>query len=534
MNTTKTTELPSIESSTSVLPRGGHILLFTILTLGALVPIWIAPHFPSQNGPWYLLIVQMFKEFGNPTWDFAEYYQINWHPVPHMFHNLMVLGLSYVLPLLTAEKVALSVYVIAFPLSIFYFLSVVAPDRKELGYLSFLMIHTYSFYRGYHNFSISLPLFFTIFAIWLKHRDALSKKHLAIMAVLSLALYLAHLFVFAFLACCIGWYRLAEKRSFKAGVISALSATWPGWILFVDYFILTKTQSAWIKPEDTLFLLPHESIEYFVRKFFYTVSFPAYVLATLPWAWLVYLLIRRAMAVRSEGRSFWKEIADNPMLSLLVILLIGFFVVPYKFLAWHYVNLRMIPLILGVMIACAAVVPSLSRRVQTGILATVCLAALCIDGLLAREVVRMDAMLGDYLSGIEAYEGNTPLLPVNVENRAIGQVRPLTRAHEYYHIAKGGANGKGVAKVNTLVSMWYHEYPVSKMFPKYNSKAPEKSMPRICETYGYVLVYGKDDELYRQLDKNHFDLVHEKGKLRLYRNQRPVLAKSQSKQTSAE
>ncbi len=515
--TDDSSSLPTATSA-SLFPGWGHVCLFTLITATSLVPIWIAPHFPSQNGPWYLLIVQMFKEFHNPAYDYSEYYRINWHPVPHMLHNIVVYCLSHVAPLLTAEKLALSIYVVGLPLSIFYFLAAASPRNAFLGYYGLLMVHTYAFYRGYHNFSLALVLFFTAFGYWLHHRDNLRKRDLAVLAVLSALLYLAHLFVFGLLACCIGFYVLVGTGSFKKGTIAAVSATWPGWLLFVDYFILTKTQSEWIKQEDTTFLMPHEALEYLVRKYFYTISFPVYLLAALPWLMVVFLLVRRMLTTFREEHQSLRSALRDPLLATLAVMLIGFFIVPYKFLAWHYVNLRMIPVIGALMLACAGAGITIDRRLRGVIVGIVCAASICINFMLADEVVKMDQELEVYLSGIEHYDGNTPLLPIHLENPPHGQVRPLTRAHEYYNIAKGGANGSGVANVNTLVSMWYHQYPATTMFPKYDEDNPAESMRRIRETYGYVLVYGEDPQVVKNLEANDFELVHHKEKMRLFKN----------------
>ncbi|TWU12625.1 hypothetical protein CA54_14490 [Symmachiella macrocystis] len=515
---TETSSSLQPKEKTSFFPGWGHVCLFLLVTLTSLVPIWITTHFPSQNGPWYLLIVHMFKEFQNPAYDYSEYYQINWHPVPHMLHNLVVYCLSNLLPLLTAEKVALSIYVVGFPLSIFYFLSAASPRNVILGYYGFLMVHTYSFFRGYHNFSLALVLFFTAFGYWLHHHRKLTKKNFAVLAVLSALLYLSHLFVFGLLACCIGFYVLIETHSFKKGTIAAVCATWPGWLLFVDYFILTKTKSEWIDHEDTVFLLPHVLLEYFVRKYFYTISLPVYILMALPWMLVLGLVVRKIIHMYREKNNSVRGVLSDPLIALLAVLLVSFFIVPYKFLAWHYVNLRMIPVICGVMLACAGASIEINRRLLGGMVMVVCGAAICANVLLAKEVVKMDQELAVYMSGIEHYDGNTPLLPIHIENPPHGQVRPLTRAYEYYNIAKGGANGRGVANVNTLVSMWYHEYPVSNMFPKIDKNNPEKSMRRIRQTYGYVLVYGEDLDLVKNLEANQFELVHHNQKLRLFKN----------------
>lgn len=505
-----------------ILPKWGHLCLFGALAVVSLIPIWMTEHFPSQNGPWYLLIVQMFKEFNNPAYDYSEYYRINWHPVPHMLHNLVVYGLSYLMPLLAAEKAALSIYVVGLPLSIFYFLSVIRPQNMILGYFGFIMIHTYSFYRGYHNFSLSLPLFLTTFSYWYSHRDRLNAKHIVVLNVLSVLLYLSHLFVFAYMSCCIGWCCLIFDRNFIKGVKKTLIATWPGWVFFVDYFILTKTQSNWIDHEDIHFLKLHESAEFFFRKFFYTISLPAYVLASLVSAWILLLVIRRGVKMVRTPGMVRQVFSTDPMVSLLIISVVAFLILPNKFVGWHKVNLRVVPIAFFFVLACADSFSNVVKASRALFLATVTVSTLLVNGFTAREIVRMEDSLQQYLSGIEHYDGNSPLLPIFIENPPFGEVRPLTRAHEYYNIAKGGANNRGVAQVNTLVSMWYLKYPVSDMLPKYKFKDPQSTLPDIKNTYSCILVYGDDPTVIENLTGAGFKLAHEAGKLKLLKNSQPV------------
>jgi len=497
------------------------LLLVAALTAASLTPIWITTHFPCQNGPWYLLQVQMFKELGNPAFDYAEYYEINWHPKPHMLHSTLILLVSYVVPLLPAEKVVLSLHAILIPMSIFYFLSSVAPDRKVLGLLSFLMIHTYVFYRGYHDFTLSVPLCFFTFAFWYRHREDFKVRHAIVTAILACLTYLAHLFAFAFLVCAIGYLRLLETRSLRKAVLAAVYATWPGLILAVEHFLLLRSKANWIDAPDTSFLPFHTSLEYLAYKMFYSASFPAYVVATLPWLWIGYLFCRRLWGMKGEQGGFSRNLVRDPLLVLMLTVSLGYFFVPYKILGWHYANIRLIPFILGFGIACSAPLSVLNRRalVRGAFVTTVSLAAFGTYGLLSLKVVEMHRDVEEYVSGITAYAGNCTILPILAENEPFGQIRPITRCHEYYHMARGGANGYGVAEcANTLVCVWYRKYPVSETFPKYDRQRAVESMKQIKEIYDYVLLWGEDERTMALLVDHGFHLQHQNGRLRLFRN----------------
>ena len=496
-----------------------HLVLLVILIGASLTPVWATPHFPSQNGPWYLLAAQMMKEYENPELGYAEHYLLSPHPIPHMLHTTLAYGVAHVVPILTAQKLALSVFVVLLPLSIFYFLSVVTPDRRYLGYFAFLMVHNYTFYRGYHNFSLSIPLFFLAFGFWLQHHQSMKKRHWGALCLLVVTLYLAHLFGFVLLVFAIGWYQLIQTRNIAKALRSVFVATWPAWLLVVHFFILNSQINSWIDTSEREWLLPHASVEFFVRKFFYTTSAPAYVIGVAAFLWIVYLLGRRVVAIARRHESLQNVLRD-PFFTMVVVLVAIYFVTPWKFMNWHYVSARLIPFILGLSLASTGSLPFWTGRLrfQPVFLTTVCVAALGIDILMTREVVRLEAPIQQYISGIEFVDANKKLLPIHLENPQFGQIKPLTRAHEYYQIAKGGANGCGAAYFNTLVPVWYRDYPIEQTFPKYDPNSPDESMRRIAACYDYVLVWGIDEQLASRLEESGFSIAHENSKLHLYRN----------------
>ena len=142
--------------------------------------------------------------------------------------------------------------------------------------------------------------------------------------------------------------------------------------------------------------------------------------------------------------------------------------------------------------------------------------------MIAKEVVNDEKWIADYTSGIEQFEQNSTLLPIHLSNPLRGQVRPLTRAHEYYNLAKGGGNGYGASFFNTLVPIWYREYPVSKVFPRYDADNPEESLKTISEFYDFVLVMGEDPELRERLAAVGFVNVNHAGIIDLFRNEKKL------------
>ena len=103
--------------------------LIVVLIVVYLLPIWLFNYFPTQDGVSHVYNSQIITEYGNPIYQFREYYGINRFPFPNWLSHFSLVLLMYIFLSLIAEKVFLSLYVILFPLAIRYFLQ----DLRKLN-----------------------------------------------------------------------------------------------------------------------------------------------------------------------------------------------------------------------------------------------------------------------------------------------------------------------------------------------------------------------------------------------------------------
>lgn len=511
--------LPSIAPSR---PGAGlTVLLWVVLSAANLAPFWLVEYVPAQNGPWFLATVRVFKEIHNPELGYAEFYERSWYPIPHLLFDGGVLLLSYVLPLLTAEKVMYSLTAVLMPLSVLFFLSVVAPQRRALALLGFLMIYSYPLLRGYNDFVISIAVFFFAFGYWLKWKDAAGPRQYAVMALLGLLLYLAHLISFLLLSCCIGWYQLRSGTGWGRATRSALAATWIGWPLVLGYLALNQTSSEWINSSDTMWQPFHWNVQFFLERFLMSVSKPACWIGAAAWMWPVVFL---ALSARRDPRGVWswcRETALSPWGSLVLVLFASFVVLPEKFIGWHKFNLRFIPFVLVSLLALTAtrLPDEVYRRWRGMMVATVAVASLLVPLLVGLELRKMDAAIKHYTAAIDKLPLRSKFLPILLENPKFGLIYPLTRAYEYYLIERGGGNGNGIASLNTLAVVWYRHYPVSDTFPKYREEMTDAQFQEMLTSYDHVIVWGRRERIHERLEAAAFRPIHEDEKLRLYGRQ---------------
>ncbi len=119
-------------------------ILIGVLIVVYLLPIWLFDYFPTQDGVSYVYNSQIITEYGNPKFQFRDYYDINWFPFPNWLSHISLTLLMFIFPPLIVEKVFLSLYVILFPLAIRYFLNAVQSGRDSLVILSFTFIYNVS------------------------------------------------------------------------------------------------------------------------------------------------------------------------------------------------------------------------------------------------------------------------------------------------------------------------------------------------------------------------------------------------------
>ncbi len=174
-------------------------LLLGVLILLYLVPLWMFPYIPTQDGVSHVYNAQILTEYNNPMYRFHDYYEINWYPFPNWLSHAALAALMFVFPALVAEKVFLSLYVILFPLAVAYFLNAVERGRDPIVLLSFTFIYNYLLLMGFYNFAVSVPLFLLALGYWWKHKESLNRNRIIVLNLLIIVTYFAHLISYAFI-----------------------------------------------------------------------------------------------------------------------------------------------------------------------------------------------------------------------------------------------------------------------------------------------------------------------------------------------
>jgi len=212
--------------------------LFAALIVLHLLPIWLLPFAPTQDGPAHLSMAHALRQYGEPEGDYLrEYFVRNEEAIPNWFVFFLLADVLRVLSLPVAEKVLLSAYVILLPLSARYALQAVRPRSGFLAFLSFPFVYNFLLNMGFYNFCFSLPAFLFSLGFWLRHRGRLGIGRTAILALLILWTYFCHPVTLAVLVgtlLTLASWRTLRLRSL-GGLVAPLMASAPAVVLLLSF-----------------------------------------------------------------------------------------------------------------------------------------------------------------------------------------------------------------------------------------------------------------------------------------------------------
>jgi hypothetical protein len=173
--------------------RDRELWLFCLLVLAHVALVWAFAYVPTQDGPTHVNNVEIMLDLGKPNLGVLdEFYTLNYTLAPNWLDHASLLVLMSIFPMLVAEKLFLSGYVILLPVAMRYAIRAVN-QSSILVLLGFPFIYNYLFHMGFYNFSYSLPMFFFFVGYWLKRDGLLTHRDIAPLLGLSLLLYFCHL-----------------------------------------------------------------------------------------------------------------------------------------------------------------------------------------------------------------------------------------------------------------------------------------------------------------------------------------------------
>lgn len=212
-------------------PSRGTWILAAVL-VAQLLPIWLLPFFPTQDGPTHMTIARVLRDDGRPEYPvLREVFERNGEAVSNRFIYLILADVLRFVSVPAAEKILLSAYVILLPLAVRYAVVGIAPENASLALLALPFTFNYLLTMGFYNFSLSLVAFFVALGWWLRRRDDFGPRAALVFAALSMWVYFCHVVTLVALLVTVGTAALA-KRDLRGLAWLVLSGTPAAFLTF--------------------------------------------------------------------------------------------------------------------------------------------------------------------------------------------------------------------------------------------------------------------------------------------------------------
>jgi len=143
---------------------GGAVILSALL----LVPIWIVEFPPLLDYPNHLARSFILTHLNDPEFSFKQFYRSDWGLYPYLGMDAVLAVLGRFLPIETAGRVYLSIYVLALPAASWFFLRQTEPEESSKSLWALLIAYNVFFLEGFLNFDLSVAVGFVALGLWLR------------------------------------------------------------------------------------------------------------------------------------------------------------------------------------------------------------------------------------------------------------------------------------------------------------------------------------------------------------------------------
>jgi hypothetical protein len=167
-----------------------RVAVLGVVALILLAPLWLFSRFPSQDGPAHVYnarLALLLLRDGSDTLN--AFYEWNLHPFPNWFSQASLAALLTVFPPLWAEKLLLTAYVVALPLSFRYALVSIRPGAASLAWLSVPFVLNRYVHEGFYNRAFAIVPFFLALGYYVRRRGELGLKQAGALCLLVLWTY---------------------------------------------------------------------------------------------------------------------------------------------------------------------------------------------------------------------------------------------------------------------------------------------------------------------------------------------------------
>jgi len=428
------------------------VVIFVLLSVASTIPIWLIRILPMQDIWQHLALVDVIHNYWAPGSIYPDYFILPDSPKPNLFYYYFTHLIAFVTPSLEfANKVVLTIYVLAFPASYLFLLRSFGRS-KWLALFSFPFVFNAMFYLGFVSFALAMPMLFAGLGAYRRFlaiddvRRAIGPGIAA--AVMLVWMYFTHAHVFLMAGMLFGTLWLLHVRGLRDSVFR-IAPFAPSMTFFVPWFwvyFIENTPSSSGMPfgsADDFFGPKYYSSSQILSNFFnYIGNYfrrqsddTVFVLMIL--LVLVLLIVRRAPEIPADQKRRLKFF-DLEILTL--VLGASVLILPHHIQAQAVVSLRHILPAFMFFVAWPIFTRSSGRLVALVMAGAV---ALSIAGIVvvSSGFIRFQREVAGYAEMFDKAAGGRRLLKIaNNQDSRVVNAGALWHIHHLYGVLKGGVS----------------------------------------------------------------------------------------------
>jgi hypothetical protein len=201
-------------------------VLFALLALSVALPLWSVRYPPIEDLPQHLATIRVLHDYADPALHFSQFFQIQFFHTQYVAYYLLVHWLAYVFGVIWANKIVLTLALVALPYSMRFLLVSLGRDGR-LGLYCLPLVWSSQLILGFLNFVAAVPLTLFGLGIAVKLNCEWTRRRAIGLALIAFVTFYMHIVPFALLA--LGISLLAIQRDWKK-VLRALAPLVPALI----------------------------------------------------------------------------------------------------------------------------------------------------------------------------------------------------------------------------------------------------------------------------------------------------------------
>jgi hypothetical protein len=303
-----------------------NVFLLAVLFLVWLSPlllIWSYEYLPIQDYPNHFARLHILSGYNQ-----SDFYRENFllkpfkgiSPLPHMALDLFVLKMVPFLSIDTAMRLFISLYIILFLIGIILLSSQFKISADVLLLVYMPLAYSSFFFLGLINFVFSIPLFLFSILIMNAYESKKNKLYILLLGLISIIMYLVHIFAFFILCIFISVYAVARRMHFRECVYFFVAISLP-LIFSINYVLMGTAQYDMVRKP---------FIDKVAHLGFHFRHYPKalLILSSVVFTVALYLVFRRSVAV------------NRPYFYSIIVLLSVYFFLPFAGMNSNYIDVR--------------------------------------------------------------------------------------------------------------------------------------------------------------------------------------------------